>query len=320
MKSKKSLLVLGAILLITLIIFFSGPWVPLDVTLHSVSLPDDLDRYLAESEAAFDDITPGAEKTITWAGTPGTQTPLAVVGLHGFSATRQETAPLAQMVAAELGANLYETRFTGHGRTGEAMLEGSVNAWLNDGWEALQIGQRIGERVIVIGVSTGGSVAAWLAAQPGTERIAATILISPNFAPADGRSTMLTWPWGEQLALAIIGPERSWEPHNEGQARYWTHRYPTQAVLPLGGLVKLVGDLDLSAVLQPFLVIYSPDDEVVDPAATEAAFARLGSLEKELVIFRNVGDPSQHVLAGDILSPESTAPIAARILEFVRGD
>jgi hypothetical protein len=36
---------------------------------------------------------PGAEKKIIWAGEAAQKTPLSIVYLHGFSATRQERAP-----------------------------------------------------------------------------------------------------------------------------------------------------------------------------------------------------------------------------------
>jgi esterase/lipase len=62
-----------------------------------------------------------------WANPDKTKTPCAIVYLHGFSATRQETAPLSDLVAAQLGAYLYYTRLAGHGRGGEAMAEPYAN-------------------------------------------------------------------------------------------------------------------------------------------------------------------------------------------------
>lgn len=76
------------------ILFLAGPRTPIDMHLKTISLPEDLDRYLAQSEAPFHDIVPGAEKIIVWANATKAKTPLSIVYLHGFSATRQETAPL----------------------------------------------------------------------------------------------------------------------------------------------------------------------------------------------------------------------------------
>ena len=46
------------------------------------------------------------------------------------------------------------------------MAEGSVNAWINDYAEAIAIGRAIGDRLAVIGTSTGASLATLASAQP----------------------------------------------------------------------------------------------------------------------------------------------------------
>ncbi|WP_420641449.1 alpha/beta hydrolase [Candidatus Leptofilum sp.] len=305
------------IILVLALVFLAGPHVAVDTEIAPATLPDDLDSYLAASEAQFSDIVPNTEKTIIWAGEPGQQTEFAVVYLHGFSATRQESVPLSDNVAAELGANLFYTRFTGHGRSGEAMAEATVNDWLNDTWEAYQIGQRLGEKVIVIGLSTGGTAATWLAAQPDTDNLLATVLISPNFGPNDPTSEILTWPWAEQIVNVVIGPERSWEPANEGHAQYWTERYPTRAILPMMGLVKLTRRADLAGIQSPVLLIYSPNDMVVSPAKTEEIYAQIGAASKDIASITDAQDEDSHVLAGDILAPKDTARMQQIILDFV---
>ena len=314
----RNFLRLLAVLLVGLVVaFLLGPRVPVDTTVRPIELPADLDRYLSDSEAQFSDIVPETEKTIIWAGERGAKTPLAIVSLHGFSATRQESAPLADDLAAQWGANLYYTRFTGHGRTGDAMAEATVNDWINDSEEALAIGQRLGERVIVIGVSTGATAATWLAAQHNDDNVLAYVLISPNYAPKDSASEILTWPWGGRIAELLIGPERTWEPANDAQARYWMTRYPTAALLPMMGFVKLVRSQELEAIQRPILVIYSPNDQVINPDRVEEAYERFGSPIKKLVAIDDPQDPSNHVLAGRILSPDDTPKIEQIILDFV---
>lgn len=277
-----------------------------------------LDDWLATQEARYPDLTPGTERAIIWADPQHkARTPLALVYLHGFSATRVETAPLADQIAAALGANLYYARLRGHGLPGAALGEVRVAEWLADGLEALDIGDRLGERVVLIGTSTGGTLAAWLAARPeARDTLAALVLISPNFGPRDARSRLLTWPWGRQLAEAILGPERSWEPANEAQGRYWTTRYPTAAVLPMMALVELAEDLPPDAITTPTLVIWSPHDQVLDTAAI-TTWIKASPHRRELVVEDSIphGD---HVLAGDVLAPARTARLGAAITEFIR--
>ncbi len=303
----------------------AGPEVEIDTTIHSLNLPENpdgnLDDYLTSSEARFDDLIPGTEKTIIWAGEKGVQTDLSLVYVHGFSATRQETAPLCDVVARQLHANLYYTRLTGHGRTGEAMAQASVNDWLNDTVEAFEIGRRIGRRVVLVGTSTGGTALTWLAERASANgqagSIAALVLISPNYGVADPSAVVLTLPWGRQISEMIIGRQRYWEAENERQDKYWTNRYPTRALLPMMGLVKLVKGIDLSRITLPVQVFYCTEDQVVSAANIETAFAAFGSTQKQLVPVTDAESENRHVLAGDILSPGTTRPMADKIVRFI---
>lgn len=308
---------IGIGLFFALLFFLAGPRVQITGGPPDVDLPPDIEAYIEKTEARFEDLIPGTEKTIIWAGEKGVKTPLSIIYLHGFSSSRQETAPLSDYVAKELNANLFYTRFTGHGRGGHAMLDGSIKAWLKDSVEALKIGQRLGEKVVVMGVSTGGTAATWLAAQPFSKKVAAFVLISPNFGPADPKATLLLWPWGENIAEFIVGPEYSWEAQNKLHEKFWTHRYPTRALLPMMGLVNLTLSQDLSDISQPVLMIYSPEDTIVNPSKMTKTFEKFSSKNKQSIVYLKAKDPSQHILAGDILSPGSTKELADIIVKFV---
>jgi esterase/lipase len=307
--------------IIAAIIFISGPRVRIDQIIMPKTLPLDIDDYLIRQEQQFSDIIPGTRKTVIWAGKTKEPTEFSVVYIHGFSATRKETAPLSDLVAKALGANLFYTRLTGHGRTGQAMADASVNDWLNDVVEAYEIGRRLGKKVIMIGCSTGGTSLAWLAHRAATlggmDALYACIFLSPNFRPQNRFSAMLTWPWGRQIARIVIGRERAVTPENNGHKQYWTTRYPVAALLPMMGLVKHVGALDLAKVRVPCLVIYSPQDQIIHVPALEQAFEQMGCAGKRLVPFTGSADPGQHILAGDIFSPGTSEKLAEMILSFV---
>ncbi|MGD8644314.1 MAG: alpha/beta fold hydrolase, partial [Chromatiales bacterium] len=215
-----------------------------------------------------------------------------------------------------LGANLFYTRLTGHGRDGAALAEASVNDWLNDAIEALAIGRRLGERVVVIGNSTGGTLATWLVASRSNDLLA-LVLLSPNFGLEDYRSEILTLPWAHRLAPWLGGPEYGFEPVNPRHARYWTTRYPTIALLPMMALVQLVRTTPLDTVRVPVLTLYAPNDQIIDIDALRAVHSRFGSPRKSLIEIEGVADPQQHVLAGDVLSPTTTDTVADHIVEFV---
>ncbi len=279
--------------------------------------PAALEDWLRQREAAYKDIVPGTEKCIIWNSTARTQTQWAVAYLHGFSASRMETAPLADTVAAALGANLFYARLTGHGRGGAAMREACVQDWLADGIEAVRIARTLGKRVLVISCSTGATLATWLALHPELCTVDAHVFISPNFKPRNKLSGIFNWPWGLQIALAVQGPIRSWPVTDPQEAAAWSNHYATQALLPLMALVRHVRQSDLSAFQAPVLMLYSERDNTVDPRAIRAAYARIGSQHKAIEEVTYSTATGQHVLAGDIKAPQATAPMAASIVRWV---
>jgi esterase/lipase len=283
-------------------------------------LPDDIAAWLADTEKQVAEqyaLIPGTEKRVTWHGEAGSRTPYAVVSLHGFSATRQETAPLAERVATALGANLFETRLSGHGHSKQPLHEVRAEDWLADTAEALAIGARLGDRTVVIGTSTGGTLALAMSNQPAADTVSDIVLISPNVQPSEGNAAWLTRPAGPLIAQLVAGDTRSWEAHNELQARYWTTSYPIEAAIEMMRLVDMLNTRLPMWLEQNLLVLLSPRDTVVSPAATKQAYARIDAPHKALIEIEDAGDPSNHVLAGDILSPDNTDEVAAMIVDFV---
>jgi alpha-beta hydrolase superfamily lysophospholipase len=299
-----------------------GPRYVVDVNVAPVPEFKDTEEFVASSERRFSDIVDGAEKRIVWAGTSGERTERVVVYIHGFSATRQEVAPLCDSLASRLGANLFYTRLKGHGRPADAMTAATASDWLYDVGEALAVARSLGDRVVLVGSSTGATLAIWAVSgaltEAETQSVEALVLISPNLGPADPRSNLLLLPWGEQLARIMVGEYREWTPHNEMQGRYWTTRYPMSAVFPMMGSVRAVRSADPRRFRIPVLVAYSPEDRVVDPDRIREWYDSIASLQRELLEVHDAGDPSNHILAGDILSPQTTGRLVTRAVQFLQ--
>jgi len=314
---------LRAILIAVALLAFAGlsgplfPFTPQPSAIRDVveNVPD-LDLYLARREAQHADVKPEQGKTIIWSH-PATRskTPLSLVYIHGFSASRKDIAPVIETLAGTLGANAFLTRLAAHGRTTPAEFAAvTAQDWLDDAREALAVGRRIGHRVVLIGTSTGALLAAMAALEDNSSDIAALVLLSPNFGLRDWRAKFISGPLGRALARFVLGKEHSFHPDSIGHAEFWTTHYPSQAVVALMDLLNHARSIDLGKLKMPVLVIYTDQDTVVDVAAIRDRFDEIQAPTK--LIF-DLPEASRHELTGDALAPETVQPVVQRILQLL---
>ncbi|RFP89854.1 alpha/beta fold hydrolase [Rhodobacteraceae bacterium 63075] len=301
--------------------YFIGPYEPVetDVSFDPRRFGEGVGVYFESVESAYDDITEGVQKRVIWAGERETRTPVSVLFVHGFSATSEEIRPVPDRVAEALGANLVFTRLTGHGRPGAALAEASVRDWMEDLAEGLAAARAVGEEVIVMSVSTGGTLAALSALDAEmSAQVKGYVFISPNFGINDPMAPLLTMPGARHVLPLVAGAERSWEPVSERQEKYWTTRYPTVAVFPMAALVKHAVDRDYSDVTVPALFHFSDKDLVVKPEVTRALAARWGGpVTLAPLSEKHDVSASHHVIAGDITAPEHTGRAVTLILSWI---
>jgi esterase/lipase len=272
---------------------------------------------MAQKEAKIAGVTEGAEKRVVWAGEPAIKTNYAIVYIHGYSATRQETHPLTQNIARQLDANVFYTRLTGHGLDGAAMAAASKQDWLKDTEEAAAIGKELGDKLIFIGVSTGATLTTLYAANNPAD-VYAMVLISPNFKVRNPFMKLLQLPYAVLIAKFIFGDNYSWEPKNPLHDKYWTNTLPLESMLPMLDLLDDISRVDLSLINTPLITFYSPIDEVINVAAIEEYFTSFGSANKELVSVDTSDMLHSHVIAGDILAPLLTNAITAKSVDFIK--
>lgn len=278
-----------------------------------------VDLFLSVQEARVPDLREGVAKRVVWHGAPETGTDWAVVYVHGFSATSEELRPLPDRVAGALGANLHFTRLKGHGRSGAAMAEATLDGWMEDMAEALAIGRRIGRRVLVMGCSTGCTLLTLALQQDMARGVAGAVMLAPNYRVRDPKAVLTTWPGARWWLPLLAGRERGFTPSSEAHGHFWTSRYPSVALLPMGQAVKAVNAMDHGATRVPGLFVFDDRDVLVDHARTRQIAADWGAAAEIFAVETGAGDdPGHHVIAGDIMSPGMTAPIAARVLDWVR--
>lgn len=312
--------VAGLSVLIALVWTF-GPYEDVDLSAEfdPRAFGEGVQVYFDSVESAYDDITPGTQKRVIWAGQRESRTPLSILYVHGFSATSEEIRPVPDRIAQALGANLVFTRLRGHGRSGDAMAEATVNAWMQDVAEGLAAARAVGERVVVISTSTGGTlVAAATDDDAMMQDVAALIFVSPNFGINHPLAFVSTWPFARAIIALVEGRERSFEARSDMQEKFWTTRYPTSAVAVLAALVKRVSGMDFSGVTVPTLFWYSEEDRVVRPDITAKIAARWGGPVSVKTVKMGPGDDQNaHVITGDILSPGQTTAAVNGMLAWL---
>lgn len=317
---KRMLIILGGLIAL---IGVAGWWT-IPAKLATAQTPfkitGDPEKHLADTEAvrqAAYGIVEGAEKRIVWAGDKGARTEYVVVNLHGFSATRQEIAPVPERVATALGANLFDTRLAGHGRLREAMQNVPAEAWLDDGAEALAIGKLLGEKLILMGTSTGATVAMAMTSHPDFAAVDSLVFMSPNFGPAAAGSDIATGPFGPQITRFVAGENHEWEPANELQGKYWTTRYPIQTIVEMMRLVKHAVPMAAQASVNNALLMYSPKDDVVSVDKLLAGFDGMPAKRKHIVRIDEPKSISPHVFTGNILGPDAVQESVQSIVAFL---
>jgi alpha-beta hydrolase superfamily lysophospholipase len=297
----------------------SGPLFPFlpsrsDVS-EAVERAADLDDYLRESEARHSRVRRDLAKGILWNDPASrSKTPLALAYLHGFSASRKDISPVIETLAQKLGANAYFARLAAHGRTtADEFATVTPQDWLNDAREALAIGRRIGDRVILIGISTGALLATMTALEDQSG-VAALVLLSPNFAIQDWRAKYISGPMGPWIAQLLIGEDYSFRPVTSGHADFWTSRYPSEGIVALMNLVNSARSLELGRLKVPTLIIYTSKDIVVDTKAIRDRFAEIQA-EHKLVV--DLPEATRHELTGNALAPTTVRPVIEHITKFL---
>lgn len=317
-KMTRTIIRLAIIPVVLVGVFVFGPRHALKTTSHIPMAYSDV-QSIIDSLATTPKPIEGTEARVLWHGEHNQRTERVILYLHGFSATRQELAPVPEHLAVMLGANLIEARLSGHGMGSEAFSMATGEAWLADAHLMLDLATSIGAEVWILGVSTGATIASILA-RDRPDDIAGMLFVSPNFSPKDANATLLLWPWAKQVLPYFLPEERSWEPLNERQEKYWTTRYRFSVLFEMMGVVGEASTINYEDVSTPTLIVYSTDDLVVDPTVTESVYARLGTDRKALARASGSQDPSNHVLAGDIVSPNTTDSMADLMQRFVLGE
>lgn len=194
--------------------------------------------------------------------------PHGALVLHGFTGTPQSMRPLAGAFAAA-GFAVELPLLPGHGTSVDDMLETDWSDWSGAADAAYtELAARCA-RVVVAGLSMGGTLALWLATrQP---EIAGLVLVNPAVgAPDDDamRAPMVALlDAGERLVPGVANDVADPDVTEVAYDR-----------VPVAGLVSLLDAIvdlypRLGEIACPVLLMTAPQDHVVPPGAREALAA-----------------------------------------------
>jgi pimeloyl-ACP methyl ester carboxylesterase len=300
--------------LLLLIVYLLGPKPTTPV--YSTDMPvipsdaDALITYIDNDEKAHKLKKDNEARIIWFNDSTKNITPVSIVYLHGFSASQEEGDPVHERIAKQFGCNLYLSRLAEHGiDTTEAMANLTADKYWESAKEALAIGRRLGEKVILMGTSTGGTLALKLAAE--YPDVYALVLMSPNIEIDDPNAWLLNNPWGLQIARLVKGGKfiDSKTDTRPAYLQYWQPRYRLEAAVALEELLETsMTPATFHRVDQPALVLYYYKDDVhrdstVKVSAIKKMYEELGTPpeKKRAIPMPNTGN---HVIGSYIKSKD----------------
>lgn len=248
-------------------------------------LPSDstLETYIKARESQHK-LRPDNNARIIWANDSSkNKTEYAILYLHGFSASQGEGDPIHRHIAKKFGCNLYLSRLAEHGiDTTEKLVNLTADNYWESAKEAYVIASKLGNKVIIMGTSTGATLALMLAAS--YPEIHSLIILSPNIKIFDGTAWILNNPWGLQIARLVTGSDYVMsEDTRPIYKQYWSYGYRIEAVVQLEEMLESAMKPELfKKVNQPVLMLYyykDPvhQDSVVKVDAMLKMYAQLGT-------------------------------------------
>ena len=310
MRLLKILLVIAVVLAA---LYFFGPHPAKPVYTNLLPTISDsgaaLDGYVANLESRHP-LKKNNEARIVWANDSlKNTTEYAIVYLHGFSASQEEGNPVHRNIAKAFGCNLYLARLAQHGiDTTDALYHFTAEELWETGKEAYAIGKKLGKKVILMGTSTGGTLALQLAA--AYPEIAGLVLYSPNIEINDPNAWLLNDPWGLQIARLVKKSNLNTAARGDSiYNQFWNHTYRLEATVQLEELLETTMlPATFQQIKQPVLSLYyfkneKEQDPVVKVSAIKKMMGQLGTAEnlKKSVAIPEAGN---HVLASPIQSKD----------------
>jgi len=282
----RTIKIFTGVFILLLATWFLGPVMPVPVLNSGLPVvKGTVGDYVSHLES-IEKVRPGDEAKIIWANDSAhTQTAYVLLYLHGFSASRMEGFPVNEDFPKRYGCNAYLARLAAHGLiTENPLIDMTPVRLYESAKQALVIASQLGQKVIIMGTSTGGTLGLKLAAD-FPEQVSALILYSPNIRLKNKASFLLSGPWGLQIARLIFGGNFNIskdDPAGEN-CKYWYCKYRAEGPVFLQQLLDVTMKKEVFAKVKCplFMGYYYKDeqnqDQTVDVDAALKMFSHVGT-------------------------------------------
>ena len=305
-------------------LFLLGPRVDTPkLEMDAVEVPSDLiilNNWIKQKENALGNVRCGNASRIIFNDSLPQKTKYSVLYLHGFTASGMEGDPVHRHIANALGANLYIPRLFGHGLDeDEPMLNFNNDAYWESAKESIAVAKQLGEEVILLGTSHGGSLSLSLGVDP---KIKAICLFGPNIAVFDPLSKILSKPWGLQVARLVKGGDYHLMGNfSEEKKKYWTTKTRLESLTHMQKFLDIkMHHSTFKKIKAPLFMGYyykndSLQDRVVSVEAMLKMFDQLGT-PKNLKVKKAFPEAGGHVITS-YLSTDKYDQVTHETLDFL---
>lgn len=290
--------------------------------------PHQLEEWINEQENNEQALKEHARAKIVWADPANKiKTDYALVYLHGFKASHGEGNPVHKRVAETLDFNLYLSRLDGHGlNVSNPLSELTADVLKKSAQKALEVGRKIGRKVIIMGTSTGGSLGLYLAAQPELRDVISGLVLYSPLVRFYGSSQLFLGHRLPRTLLRIIPGKNYLIQGEEGTSpeenKIWYSTYALQGALALGKFIQdAMTEETFSRVRCPAYTGYyykneGQQDKVVSVDAIKDMHKQLG-VDSTFKVLKNYPDSGAHVICSGLLS-SSTNRLVKDTCHFIR--
>jgi carboxylesterase len=221
------------------------------------------------------EILPGAEPFSADGG------PHGALVLHGFTGCPQSMRGLAEAFAAA-GFAVELPRLPGHGTTIEDMLETDWDDWSGEAERAFQgLANRV-DKIVVAGLSMGGTLTAWIAERH--PKIAGAVFVNPAIEPPaeSFREMMRGIIESGSQTMPAVGNDIA-DPDATELA------YDSTPIPCLLSLCEADDEIaaNLAKIECPVLIMNSPQDHVVPPESSDILAAGVSGPVERVTLERS---------------------------------